>query len=90
MAGGARVTKAQYRRECQITDVLCDLLAQSVRSSVPQGRPGKKLESDVEAIGRRFASIAKGAITTAAERRFYERNWRMLSKRMNGRAQARR
>lgn len=83
------MTKAQYQRECRIVDVLCELLAQSVRSSVPQGQPRKKLEADVEAISKRFAAIAKGAITTAAQRRMYKRNWRALSKRTDARAQTR-
>ena len=72
------MTKQEYRRACTEVEVLCDLLACAIRSHCPPTAAAKHLEDHALRISDRFAAIAKTAITTAAQRRMFERNWRRL------------
>lgn len=76
------MTKAEYHRVCTEVGVFVDVLAQWVRSHTPPTQKAKELEADVEAVTERFKTIAKGAVTTAAERAMYRRNWKKLQKGM--------
>jgi hypothetical protein len=73
------LTKQQCRRVCVEVDVLCDLLACAIRSHSDGGADAKKLERQVLDIPARFEPIALRAVTTPAQRRVFERNWRKLA-----------
>jgi hypothetical protein len=72
------VTKAEYQRVCTEVEVIADILAQWVRSHCPSTSDATRLEADVARVAPRFKAIAKAAITTAAQRAMYRRNWKRL------------
>lgn len=84
------MTRAQYRREVQTVTVLCDLLAQEIRSFAPPGKTTSRLEACVESVPGKFAALAKKAMPSAAERTLIRKFRQDLKKlRQNGRTKTR-